>query len=94
MCFVNLEKVFDRVPRRVMQWALRKKGLPEILVKTVMSLYEGSKKKVKIGSEFSEKFDAAVNVNQGSILSLLLLPIVVDFVTVQRRLNKRGFVYG
>ena len=29
MCFVDLEKVFNRVPRRVMQWALRKKGLPE-----------------------------------------------------------------
>ena len=38
MCFVDLEKVFDRVPRRVMQWSLRKKGLLEILVKAVMSL--------------------------------------------------------
>ena len=25
MCFMNLEKDFDRFPRRVMQWALRKK---------------------------------------------------------------------
>ena len=35
--FVDLEKAFDRV----MQWVLRKKGLSEILVKEVMSLYEG-----------------------------------------------------
>ena len=27
--------------QRVTQWALRKKGLPEVLVKAVMSLYEG-----------------------------------------------------
>ena len=47
MCFVDLEKAFDRVPRRVMEWAMRKKGLPEILVKAVMSLYEGAGTKVK-----------------------------------------------
>ena len=39
-----------------MQWALRKKGLPEIMVKVVMSLYEGLKTKVKVGSESSKSF--------------------------------------
>ena len=27
ICFVDLKKAFDRIPKRVMQWALRKKGL-------------------------------------------------------------------
>ena len=27
MCFVDLKKAFDRVPRKVMEWALTKKGL-------------------------------------------------------------------
>ena len=40
MCFVDLEKAFDRVRRKVAEWALRKKGLPEVLVLAVMSLYE------------------------------------------------------
>ena len=81
MCFVDLENTFDRVPRRAMQWALRKKGLPEILMKAVMSLYEGSKMKVKVGSEFSKEFDVTVGVHQGSFLSPLLFAIVVDVVT-------------
>ena len=51
--FVDLEKAFDRVPRRVMEWAMRKKGLPEILVKVVMSFYEGTEKKVRVGSGLS-----------------------------------------
>ena len=29
-----------------MEWALRKKGLAEVLVQAVMSLYEGSRTKV------------------------------------------------
>ena len=43
MCLVDLEKAFDRVPRRVLEWAMRKRGIPEGMVKAVMSLYEDAK---------------------------------------------------
>ena len=92
MCFADLEKAFDKVSRRVMQWVLRKKGLLEILMKAVMSLYENSKTKVKVGSEFSEEFSVAVGVHQGSVLSPLLFAIVVDVVTGNARKDLRGFV--
>ena len=32
MCFVDLEKAFDRVQRKVLEWALRKKEISEVLV--------------------------------------------------------------
>ena len=31
-CFVDLDKVFDRVPTKVLEWVMRKKGILEVLV--------------------------------------------------------------
>ena len=72
MFFVNIEKAFDRVLRKVMGWAMRKKGLPEVIVNAVMSLYRGAKIKVRVGSELSEKILVQVGVNQGSAFLALL----------------------
>ena len=36
---IDLEKAFDRVPRKVLEWAMRKRGIPEATVRAVMSLY-------------------------------------------------------
>ena len=68
-----------------MKWALRKKSLPEVLVKAVMSLYEGSRTKVRVGSGFSEEFGVRVGVHQGSVLSPLIFAIVVDAVSEHAR---------
>jgi len=78
MCFVDLEKAFNRVPRKVMEWAMRKKGLPKAMVKAVMSLYKGSKTRVRVETQLSEEFFVKVGVHQGSVLSPLLFSIVLD----------------
>ena len=56
MCSIDLEKAFDRVPGKVKEWAMRKKKVPEVIVKAVMSLYNGAKTNVKMGSGVSNKF--------------------------------------
>ena len=33
-----------------MEWAVRKKGLPKVSGRAVMSLYHGNKMKVRVGS--------------------------------------------
>ena len=78
MCFVDMEKNFDKVPRKVMEWAMRKKGLSEAMVLVAMSLYDGAKTRVRMGSAYSEEFEVKVSVHQGSVLLPLLLAIVVD----------------
>ena len=60
ICFVDREKVYDRVPRKVFEWASRKKEIPEVLVRSLMSLYEGAKTTVSVDSELSEEFEVKV----------------------------------
>ena len=43
ICFVDLKKAFDLDPRKVMEWAMRKKKVPGSMVKAVMSLHNGAK---------------------------------------------------
>ena len=49
--FVDLEKAFDRVPREVISWAMRKLGVEEWLVSAVMSMYAGAKTVVSTEGE-------------------------------------------
>ena len=55
MCFADIEKAFDRVPQKLIEKAMRTKDLPEVNVRTVMSLYRGAKAKVRVGSKLSEE---------------------------------------
>ena len=68
MCFIDMEKAFDRVPRKVMEWAMRKKGISKEMVWGVISLHDGAKTRGRVGSAYSEKFDIKVDVLQGSVL--------------------------
>ena len=36
MCFIDLEKAFDRVPRKVLEWAMRKKDTIVIVIVIVI----------------------------------------------------------
>ncbi|XP_033117702.1 uncharacterized protein LOC117117504 [Anneissia japonica] len=65
MCFVDLEKAFDRIPRSVIAWALRKRMVPEGVVKYVMVLYEEAHTKIKCGNGFSESFSVGVGLPPG-----------------------------
>ena len=85
MCFVDLEKAFDKVRRKMAEWALRKKGLTKVLVQAVMSLYEDLRTKVRGGSGLMKEFGVSVGVHQGSVLSPLMLTIVVDVVMKDAR---------
>ena len=83
MCFVDIEKAIDRVPRKVMGWALRKNGMPEVLVGSAMSLNENAEcfDKSQMDTELSEEFEVNVGMHRGSVLSPFLFAVVVYIIT-------------
>ena len=63
---------------KVLVWAMRKKGIPDVLLRSVMNLYDGGKTGVRVDSEL---FEVKVWMHQGSVLSPFIFAVVVDVVT-------------
>ena len=78
MAFVDLEKAFDRVPRDVIWWAMRKLGTDEWLVRLVQSMYKDVRSRVRVGDGYSEEFGVGMGVHQGSVLNPLIFIIVLE----------------
>ena len=78
----SLEKAFDRVPRDVIWWAMRKLGIDEWLVQ---SMYKDVRSRARVGNGYSEEFGVGVGVHQGSVLSPLLFIIVLEALSREFR---------
>ena len=74
--FVDLEKAFDRIPRKVIWWAMRKLGIEEWIVRFVEAMYNNTRSRVN--NTYSDEFGVEVGVHQGSVLSPLLFVIVLE----------------
>ena len=85
LAFVDLEKAFDRVPKEVLWWALRKLGVEEWLVVVIKSMYEAATTAVKFRSGESGQFEVRVGVHQGSVLSPLLFTVVLEALSREFR---------
>ena len=88
MAFVDLEKAFDRVPRKVIWWVLRKLGVEEWIVQLVQGMYANARTRVRVGEGYSacsEEFEVKVGVYQGSVLSPLLFIIVLEALSREFR---------
>ena len=85
MAFVDLEKEFDRVPRRVIWWALRKLDVDEWLVLGIQNMYENARSRKRVGCNLSKEFSVELGVHQGSCLIPLLFITVLEALSQEFR---------
>ncbi|KAK3552184.1 hypothetical protein QTP86_005113 [Hemibagrus guttatus] len=83
--FVDLEKAYDRVPREVLWYCMRKSGVAEKYVRVVQDMYERSRTVVRCAVGQTEEFKVEEGLHQGSALSPFLFAIVMDQLSEEVR---------
>ena len=82
--FVDLEKVYDKVPREEVWYCMRKSGLAEKYVRIVHDMYD-DRTAVRCAVGVTEGFEVKVGLHQGSALSPYLFAMVMDRMTDEIR---------
>ncbi|KAI3371640.1 hypothetical protein L3Q82_023595, partial [Scortum barcoo] len=93
MCFVDLEKAFDRVPRGILWGAPRVWGPGAFAKGCYRSLYDRSRSLVRIAGSKSDLFPVHVGLRQGCPLSPVLFIIFMDRIS-RRSQGPEGVRFG
>ncbi|KAK3557951.1 hypothetical protein QTP86_003867 [Hemibagrus guttatus] len=93
MCFVDLEKAFDRVPRGILWEVLWEYGVRGPLLRAVRSLYNRSRSLVCIAGCKSDLFPVHVGLRQGCPLSPVLFIVFMDRIS-RRSQGPEGVQFG
>ena len=84
LAFVDLEKAFNRAPRKVIWWAMRVVKIPEWIITLVKAMYN-ARSRVRVDCEYSDVFSVNVGVHQGSVLSPFLFLIILEALSREFR---------
>ena len=87
MCFVDLEKAYDRVDRKGVWEVMKMYGVGGHTLEAVKSFYEGSKACVRVGNGESRMFEVNVGLRQGCVMSPWLFNLYMD--AVMKEVNGR-----
>ena len=87
-CFVDASKAFDRVRYDKLFTLLVGRGLPPIVVRSLLELYVNQEMRTRWRGQFSDSFKTCNGIRQGGVISPVLFCIYIDELLL--RLAEKG----
>jgi len=81
MVFIDLEKAYNRVPRKVLWSCLEKKEVSPLYISVIKDMYEGGRTSVRTQEGISNDFAVSMGLHQGSAQNPFLFTLVLDELT-------------
>nr|GFB09100.1 ataxia telangiectasia mutated family protein [Tanacetum cinerariifolium] len=78
MAFLDLEKAYDSVLRKLLWKTLLDKGTPRRYLTVIKDMYEGAKTRVRATTGNTEYFSVNLGLHQGSAISPYLFTLILD----------------
>jgi Reverse transcriptase (RNA-dependent DNA polymerase) len=81
MIFIDLEKTYDKIPRNIMWWALKRKLVPTKYVTFIKDMYINVVTCVRACDSEFDAFPIKIGLHQGSALSTYIFTLVMNEIT-------------
>lgn len=94
ICFVDLEKAFDKVDRNEVWGILKSRKLEENLIEAIGSVYEDTTARVRTRNATSEEFQITTGLRQGGSLSPVLFLLLMDEIIKQTKEETKTITIG
>ena len=92
--FIDFEKAFASISRKVLWRLLRYYGMPTKVVNIIRALYEGFSAQVVHNGQRTQPLYMRTGVRQGRLLSSLLFLVALDWLTRTAFDRKRGIQWS
>ena len=67
--FIDLEKAYDSVPRMALWMAMKKLGVPDVLIDIMRAFHEKMEARVRIGEEMLDEIEVTNGLRQGCTMA-------------------------
>jgi Reverse transcriptase (RNA-dependent DNA polymerase)/Endonuclease-reverse transcriptase len=94
MAFIDIQKAFDSVPRRLIWKSLQQRGVGNRLRNNIKSIYQTTRNYVRKDNKQSEEFITKDGLRQGGVLSPVLFIMIMDDVLKEIKTSSKNIQVG